>query len=91
MHVRTLVELICDIRVMEEAVIEMKYDAQKAPLGKLTKEQVKAGYLALVQVSNIVNCASGKKNNKGPDQCHNCRMSIHPPQAMWHRKTVWVP
>lgn len=29
-----LIKLICDVKSMEEAVIEMKYDAKKAPLGK---------------------------------------------------------
>ncbi|XP_018018963.1 poly [ADP-ribose] polymerase 2 isoform X2 [Hyalella azteca] len=62
--VRQLVELVCDIKIMEEAVMEMKYDAVKAPLGKLTKEQIKSGYLALVEISNIVNVASGKIDNK---------------------------
>ena len=27
-------DLICDVKQMEEAVIEMQYDAKKAPLGK---------------------------------------------------------
>ena len=29
-----LINLICDLRAMEEAVVEMKYDAKKAPLGE---------------------------------------------------------
>jgi poly [ADP-ribose] polymerase len=29
-----LIQLICDVKTMEEAVVEMKYDAKKAPLGK---------------------------------------------------------
>jgi len=29
-----LIRLICDIKAMEEAVVEMKYDAKKAPLGQ---------------------------------------------------------
>ena len=28
-----LIKLICDVKAMENAVMEMKYDAQKAPLG----------------------------------------------------------
>lgn len=39
---------------MEEAVVEMKYDANKAPLGKLTSDQIKAGYLALKRIDNLV-------------------------------------
>ena len=30
-----LIQLICDVKSMEEAVVEMKYDAKKAPLGLL--------------------------------------------------------
>lgn len=39
---------------MEEAVVEMKYDANKAPLGKLTSDQIKAGYLALKRIDDLV-------------------------------------
>ena len=31
-----LINLICDLRAMEEAVVEMKYDAKKAPLGEFS-------------------------------------------------------
>jgi len=31
---QNLIDLICDVKSMEDAVIEMKYDAKKAPLGK---------------------------------------------------------
>ena len=31
---QSLVELICNVQSMEEAVIEMKYDTKKAPLGE---------------------------------------------------------
>ncbi|XP_070582915.1 poly [ADP-ribose] polymerase 2 isoform X2 [Erythrolamprus reginae] len=48
--VQALLELICNIQTMEEMVIEMKYDTRKAPLGKLTDEQIKAGYQSLQKV-----------------------------------------
>ena len=35
-------------------VIEMKYDTQKAPLGKLTTDQIKAGYLALKKIEKCI-------------------------------------
>ncbi|XP_034267390.1 poly [ADP-ribose] polymerase 2 isoform X2 [Pantherophis guttatus] len=50
LRLQALVELICNIRTMEEMVIEMKYDTRKAPLGKLTAEQIKAGYRSLQKV-----------------------------------------
>jgi hypothetical protein len=38
--VQDLIALICDIRQMEQTVVEMEYDTKKAPLGKITTEQV---------------------------------------------------
>lgn len=52
--VQALVELICDVKSMEEAVMEMQYDAKKAPLGKLTVEQIKAGYSALKAIEACI-------------------------------------
>ena len=51
---QTLIELICDVKSMEEAVMEMQYDARKAPLGKLNKDQIKAGYAALKKIDACV-------------------------------------
>lgn len=42
--------------------MEMQYDTKKAPLGKITKEQIKAGYQALKDIAEIVN--KGNKDNK---------------------------
>lgn len=49
-RVQALIELICNIRTMEEMVMEMKYDTKKAPLGKLTAEQIRAGFQSLQKV-----------------------------------------
>ncbi|XP_050773802.1 poly [ADP-ribose] polymerase 2 isoform X4 [Gopherus flavomarginatus] len=43
-RVQALLGLICDLQAMEEMVLEMKYDTKKAPLGKLTVEQIRAGF-----------------------------------------------
>ncbi|XP_057290978.1 poly [ADP-ribose] polymerase 2-like isoform X2 [Hydractinia symbiolongicarpus] len=51
---QALVELLCDVKEMEEAVLEMKYDSKKAPLGKLTKAQIKAGYKALQLIDRCI-------------------------------------
>lgn len=32
-RVQNLIQLICSIRAMEEALLEMKFDARKNPLG----------------------------------------------------------
>ncbi|XP_033729210.1 poly [ADP-ribose] polymerase 2-like, partial [Pecten maximus] len=67
-RLQDLVNLICDIKSMEEAVIEMKYDAKKAPLGKLTTEQIKAGYAALKVIDTcITNGDFGTKLNRACD------------------------
>ncbi|KAK7475539.1 hypothetical protein BaRGS_00033228, partial [Batillaria attramentaria] len=53
--VQELIKMICDVKSMEEAVVEMKYDAKKAPLGKLTKEQIKEGYESLKEIESLIN------------------------------------
>ncbi|KAM8850853.1 poly [ADP-ribose] polymerase 2 isoform 1-T1 [Spinachia spinachia] len=59
--IQSLLELICDIKAMEECVLEMKFDTRKAPLGKLTTEQIRAGYVAL---KNIEACLKKKGNSR---------------------------
>ncbi|XP_035527134.1 poly [ADP-ribose] polymerase 2 [Morone saxatilis] len=52
--IQSLLELICDIKAMEECVLEMKFDTKKAPLGKLTSEQIRAGYSALKKIEECL-------------------------------------
>ncbi|XP_041697233.1 poly [ADP-ribose] polymerase 2 [Coregonus clupeaformis] len=59
--VQSLLELICDIKAMEECVLEMKFDTRKAPLGKLTTEQIRAGYSALKKIEE---CVKRKGSNR---------------------------
>lgn len=47
---------------MEDLVREMKYDAKKAPLGKLSANQIKAGYQALKKIEEFIK--NGKPNSK---------------------------
>ncbi|XP_030067246.1 poly [ADP-ribose] polymerase 2 isoform X2 [Microcaecilia unicolor] len=53
-RVQSLIELICNIQAIEEVIIEMKYDTKKAPLGKLTEEQIKAGYQSLKKIEDCI-------------------------------------
>jgi poly [ADP-ribose] polymerase len=53
-QVQDLIKLICDISTMEQSVVEMEYDTKKAPLGKITTEQIKAGYEALKRISDCI-------------------------------------
>lgn len=69
LKVQDLVKLICDVKSMEEAVVEMKYDAKKAPLGKLTKSQIKAGYVALKEIEALIDKKDFGRNLT--DACSN--------------------
>ena len=53
--VQELIELICDKGIMEETLKTMQFDVDKAPLGKVTDDQIKAGYQALSKIADIVN------------------------------------
>ncbi|TRY74450.1 hypothetical protein TCAL_10093 [Tigriopus californicus] len=53
--VQDLINLICNIKTMEQTVMEMKYDTKKAPLGKITSDQLKAGYSALKVIAELIN------------------------------------
>ncbi|CAF0811788.1 unnamed protein product [Didymodactylos carnosus] len=53
-RIQDLINLICNIQAMEDTLIEMKYDAQKAPLGKLSMNQIKAGYSALKEIETCI-------------------------------------
>uniref|UniRef100_T1IJ17 Poly [ADP-ribose] polymerase n=1 Tax=Strigamia maritima TaxID=126957 RepID=T1IJ17_STRMM len=66
-RVKDLIELICNIKTMEEMVLEMKYDAKKAPLGKLTTDQIKAGYSSLKVIEGLIN-----GNQLGPKLVEAC-------------------
>uniref|UniRef100_UPI0009B32234 poly [ADP-ribose] polymerase 2 isoform X2 n=1 Tax=Monopterus albus TaxID=43700 RepID=UPI0009B32234 len=59
--IQSLLELICDLKAMEECVLEMKFDTRKAPLGKLTSEQIRAGYTALKKIES---CLKKKDSNR---------------------------
>jgi len=60
--IQELVKLIFDVKKMTETVIEMQYDANKAPLGKLTKDQIRLGYEALKIIEDCI--VQNKKGNK---------------------------
>ncbi|KAL3989812.1 Poly [ADP-ribose] polymerase 2 domain protein [Acanthocheilonema viteae] len=53
-YLQHLLNIICDIRTMEETMTELEYDATKTPLGKVTDEQIKAGYAALTKIEEYI-------------------------------------
>lgn len=54
LRVQELIKLICNVQAMEEMMVEMKYDTKKAPLGKLTMAQIKAGYQSLKKIEDCI-------------------------------------
>lgn len=54
LRVQELLKLICNVQTMEEMMIEMKYDTKRAPLGKLTVAQIKAGYQSLKKIEDCI-------------------------------------
>ena len=55
--VQDLMKLIFNKEEWEAAVKEMKFDVKKAPLGKLTKQQVKSGYQSLKKIEDCLKTA----------------------------------
>uniref|UniRef100_A0A8C5Q305 NAD(+) ADP-ribosyltransferase n=1 Tax=Leptobrachium leishanense TaxID=445787 RepID=A0A8C5Q305_9ANUR len=53
-RVQELLQLVCNLQTMEQTVLEMKYDIKKAPLGKLTVDQIRAGYCSLQRIENCI-------------------------------------
>uniref|UniRef100_A0A8C4RPL8 Poly [ADP-ribose] polymerase n=1 Tax=Erpetoichthys calabaricus TaxID=27687 RepID=A0A8C4RPL8_ERPCA len=91
-QVQDLINLICNIQTMEECILEMKFDTQKAPLGKLTEEQIKAGYMSLKKIENCI-----KKNATGKELLEACnefytRIPHDFGILLWHgsRLSNWV-
>lgn len=63
-----LMKTICNIQSMENTVKELEYDLSKAPLGKLTTAQIKAGYQALNEISKLID----KKVTSGAKLAEAC-------------------
>ena len=57
-ELKALVELIFNVKEMEAAMLEMNYDAKKAPLGKLTPGQIKAGVECLKTIEDLITANS---------------------------------
>ncbi len=63
-RVQSLISLICDVSMMNRQMIEVGYDSNKLPLGKLSKTVVKQGYNVLSQIADVLEEA--KKNGRAP-------------------------
>lgn len=54
--IQSLLELICDLKAMEECVLEMKFDTRKAPLGQSDRIEtylILSPYTLLISTDNI--------------------------------------
>lgn len=60
--------MICNVQAMEEMMVEMKYDTKKAPLGKLTVAQIKAGYQSLKKIEDCIR--AGQHGRALVDACN---------------------
>ena len=53
-RVQNLIQLICDVKMMRRAVIEIGYDAEKLPLGKLSKAHIHKAIAILKDIEAAV-------------------------------------
>jgi len=53
-RLQRLIELIFDVKVMEQSLLEMEIDLKKMPLGNLSKAQIESGYSALRAMETVL-------------------------------------
>jgi poly [ADP-ribose] polymerase len=49
-----LMQTLCDLKTMESEARRLDYDFKRIPLGKISKEQIKAGYEALSRIEQHI-------------------------------------
>lgn len=63
LKVQQLIQLICNIELMKKAMMEIGYDANKMPLGKLSKDTISKGFNVLEDIAKEL-----KKKKKDKSQ-----------------------
>ncbi|KAL9247153.1 hypothetical protein vseg_020616 [Gypsophila vaccaria] len=63
-RIAKFISLICNIGMMKQHMIEIGYNAEKLPLGKLSKSTILKGYGVLKQIADVM----GQSNRKLLDQ-----------------------
>uniref|UniRef100_A0A0D9Y861 Poly [ADP-ribose] polymerase n=1 Tax=Oryza glumipatula TaxID=40148 RepID=A0A0D9Y861_9ORYZ len=53
----SFISLVCDISMMKQQMVEIGYNADKLPLGKLSKSTILKGYDVLKRISNVISGA----------------------------------
>ena len=67
-QLQELMEMIFDKDEWETSVKEMKFDVRKSPLGKLTKQQIIAGYEALKKIEDCIKLQPMRKGCKDKER-----------------------
>ncbi|GJW40402.1 poly [ADP-ribose] polymerase 2 [Tanacetum coccineum] len=60
-RVAKFISLICNISMMKQQMMEIGYNAEKLPLGKLSKATISKGYEALKRVADVIGQHDRKK------------------------------
>ena len=60
--VASLVSLICDVAMMKQSMVEIGFDAEKLPLGKLSKDHIMKGYAVLKEIADVLNDGTPSRN-----------------------------
>eukprot|EP00268_Persea_americana_P066227 TRINITY_DN8966_c1_g1_i3.p1 TRINITY_DN8966_c1_g1~~TRINITY_DN8966_c1_g1_i3.p1 ORF type:complete len:312 (-),score=57.12 TRINITY_DN8966_c1_g1_i3:900-1811(-) len=55
------ISLICNISMMKQQMLEIGYNAEKLPLGKLSKSTILKGYDVLKRIAEVISQPDGKK------------------------------
>ncbi|TVU20949.1 hypothetical protein EJB05_30555 [Eragrostis curvula] len=56
-RIAQFISLICNISMMKQQMVEIGYNADKLPLGKLSKSTILKGYDVLKRISNVISRA----------------------------------
>ncbi|GJN05295.1 hypothetical protein PR202_ga22913 [Eleusine coracana subsp. coracana] len=60
-RIAQFVSLICNISMMKQQMVEIGYNADKLPLGKLSKSTILKGYDVLKRISNVISRADRRQ------------------------------
>lgn len=60
-RIAQFISLICNISMMKQQMVEIGYNADKLPLGKLSKSTILKGYDVLKRISNVISKADRRQ------------------------------
>ncbi|PUZ56698.1 hypothetical protein GQ55_5G348500 [Panicum hallii var. hallii] len=60
-RIAQFISLICNISMMKQQMVELGYNADKLPLGKLSKSTILKGYDVLKRISNVISRADRRQ------------------------------